>query len=371
MSREIERRFEKEGQGKAMYEDAYWQAVMERDGRANGTFVYAVRSTGIYCKPSCPSRKPRREQVVFFTEPAEAEQAGFRACRRCQPRENVSDAQVELVEHACRYIEQHLDETLRLEQLGAEVGLSQTYAQRLFKRVMGISPRQYAEAQRLERIKSQLKEGTSVTTTVYEVGYSSSSRLYERAPGQLGMTPTTYKRGGAGMVIEYTIVDSPLGRLLVAATERGICRIGLDDRDEVLEDTLRYEYPAAEIRQDDGRLSPWLEALVSYLAGEQPHLDLPVDIRATAFQWRVWEELRAIPYGQTRSYSAIASAIGQPKARRAVAQACKQNPVPLVIPCHRVVRENGEPGGYRWGAERKKHLLEQEAAGSRGSDRPI
>ena len=344
-----------------MYEEAYWQAVMERDGRANGTFVYAVRSTGVYCKPSCPSRRPRREQVLFFAEPAEAEQAGFRACRRCQPREGMNDEQVELVRRACRYIEQHLDEVLRLERLGAEVGLSQGYMQRLFKRVMGISPRQYAEAQRLEHIKSQLKGGASVTRTIYEVGYSSSSRLYERAPAQLGMTPTTYKRGGAGMLIEYTIVDSPLGRLLVAATERGICRIGLDDSDEVLEETLRHEYPAAEIRRDGGRLSPWLETLIHYLAGEQPHLDLPLDIRATAFQWRVWEELRAIPFGQTRSYSAIARAIGQPQARRAVAQACKQNPVPLVIPCHRVVREDGDPGGYRWGPERKQRLLEQEA----------
>lgn len=348
-----------------MYEDTYWQAVIERDGRANGTFVYAVYSTGVYCKPSCPSRRPQREQVVFFAQPAEAEQAGFRACRRCQPGESASDAQVELIERACRYIEQHLDETLRLERLGAELGLSQTYAQRLFKRVMGISPRQYAEAQRLERVKCQLKSGASVTRTVYEAGYSSSSRLYERAPAQLGMTPTTYQRGGAGMVIEYAIVDSPLGRLLVAATERGICRIGLADCDAALEETLRHEYPAAEICQDNGRLAPWLETLIRYLAGEQPHLDLPLDIRATAFQWRVWEELRAIPYGQTRSYSAIASALGQPKARRAVAQACKQNPVPLVIPCHRVVRENGETGGYRWGAERKKRLLEQEAEARR------
>src|SRR6185437_14771347 len=184
-----------------MYEETYWQAVLERDSQANGSFVYGVRSTGIYCKPSCPSRKPKREQVVFFPEPAEAEEAGFRACQRCQPQLGKQEAQVELVQRACRYIDEHLDETLRLEQLGAELGLSQAYAQRLFKRVLGISPRQYAEAQRLERIKSQLKEGASVTRTLYEVGYSSSSRLYERSPAQLGMTPTTYKRGGAGMLI--------------------------------------------------------------------------------------------------------------------------------------------------------------------------
>jgi AraC family transcriptional regulator, regulatory protein of adaptative response / methylated-DNA-[protein]-cysteine methyltransferase len=344
-----------------MYEEEYWQAVLERDSRANGKFVYGVRSTGIYCRPTCPSRRPQREQVVFFAQPAIAEEAGFRACLRCQPRGNEGDAQVELVQRTCRYIEQHLDETLRLEDLSAELGLSPAYAQRLFKRVMGISPRQYAEAQRLELIKSQLKEGSPVTRALYEVGYSSSSRLYERAPEQLGMTPTAYKRGGAGMTIAYTIVDSPLGRLLVAATERGICRVGLHDSDEVLADTLRHEYPAAEIRQDETRLRGWVQALVSHLQGEQPHLDLPVDIRATAFQWRVWEELRNIPYGETRSYSEIASAIGQPQARRAVAQACKQNPVPLIIPCHRVVRGDGSQGGYRWGAERKKRLLEQEA----------
>ena len=343
-----------------MYEEAYWQAVLERDSQANGRFVYGVRSTGIYCKPSCPSRKPKREQVVFFPEPAQAEGAGFRACRRCQPQTGEQDAQVELVQRACRYIEDHLDETLRLEQLGAEIGLSQAYAQRLFKRVMGISPRQYAEAQRLERIKSQLKGGASVTRTLYDVGYSSSSRLYERAPGQLGMTPTVYKRGGAGMFIAYTIVDSPLGRLLVAGTEQGICRVGLADSDEVLEGTLRLEYPAAELYKDGERLRPWLEEVIRHLVGEQPHLNLPVDIRATAFQWRVWEELRAIPYGQTRSYSEIARAIGQPQARRAVAQACKQNPVPLIIPCHRVVRDDGSLGGYRWGAERKQRLLAQE-----------
>ncbi len=351
-----------------MYEEALWQAVLAHDSQANGRFVYGVRSTGIYCKPSCPSRRPRREQVVFFPQPADAEEAGFRACRRCQPQDGTPDAQVELVQQACRYIEAHLDEKLRLEELGAAIGLSQTYAQRLFKRVLGISPRQYAEARRLERIKQQLKEGASVTRTVYDAGYSSSSRLYERTPAQLGMTPTAYKRGGAGLRIAYAIVASPLGRLLVAGTEQGICRVGLADEDEVLEATLRQEFPAAELYQDSQQLHPWLEAVVRHLEGKQPHLDLPLAMRATAFQWRVWEELRAIPYGQTRSYSEIARAIGQPSARRAVAQACKQNPVPLVIPCHRVVRDDGSPGGYRWGIERKRRLLEQESHAASQAD---
>ncbi len=344
-----------------MQEEEYWQAVLQRDKQADGEFVYAVRSTGIYCKPTCPSRKPSREQVAFFEQTEAAEQAGFRACRRCQS-ESKSDVQVELIQKACRLIEQHLDEPLRLEQFAAEIGLSPSYAQRLFKRVMGISPRQYAEAQRLERVKSQLKGDRSVTSTVYEAGYSSSSRFYERTPEQLGMTPTVYKRGGAGMHINYTIADSPLGRLLVAATRRGVCHIGLHESDEVLEGSLKHEYPAAEIQLDQTGLGLWVEVLIQHLRGQQPHLDLPIDIRATAFQWRVWQELCAIPYGETRSYSEIASAIGHPTARRAVAQACAHNPVPLIVPCHRVVRSDGGQGGYRWGVERKSQLLEQEAA---------
>lgn len=342
--------------------EEYWQAVLERDSQANGKFVYGVRSTGIYCRPTCPSRRPQRQQVVFFARPEAAEEAGFRACRRCQPREQDHETQPGVIERACHFIEQHLNEVLRLDELGAELGLSPAYAQRLFKRALGITPRQYAEAQRLKLLKNQLKEDVSVTRTLYEVGYSSSSRLYERAPEQLGMTPITYKLGGMGMHIQYVIVDSPLGRLLVATTERGVCYVGLHDSDEVLEDRLRHEYPAAEIQQDGTRMRPWLEKLMDYLQGKEPHLDLPINIRATAFQWRVWEELRNIPYGETRSYSEIASAIGQPTARRAVAQACKQNPVPLIIPCHRVVRANGDQGGYRWGTERKARLLAQEVS---------
>ena len=278
-----------------MHEEEYWQAVLERDCQANNTFVYAVRSTGIYCRPTCPARRPQREQVLFFAHSQAAEEAGFRPCRRCQPHLGKSEAHLELVEQACHYIEQHLDEPLHLSALGSELGLSLTYTQRLFKRVMGITPRQYAEAQRLQLLKRQLKEGTSVTQSLYEVGYSSSSRLYERSPRQLGMTPATYQRGGAGMVIEYTIVDSPLGRLLVAATQLGVCYIGLHESDAVLEATLRQEYPAASLRQESLSLQVWLEEVVGYLQSEQPHLNLPVDLRATAFQWRVWEELRKIP----------------------------------------------------------------------------
>jgi AraC family transcriptional regulator, regulatory protein of adaptative response / methylated-DNA-[protein]-cysteine methyltransferase len=348
-----------------MHEENYWQAVLARDKQADGAFVYAVRSTGIYCKPSCPSRKPQREQVLFFPRPEVAEEAGFRPCRRCQSQEATA-RQVELVQHACRYIETHLDSLVTLAALGSQVHMSPYHLQRTFKRIMGITPRQYAEACRLGQLKTRLKGGETVTEALYEVGYSSSSRLYERTPDQLGMTPTTYRRGGEGLRIDYTIVDSPLGRLLVATTGQGICAICLGDTDAVLEATLVSEYPAAEITRDGERaeLSQWVNVLLSHLKGLQPHLDLPLDVQATAFQWRVWEELRAIPYGSTRSYSEIAKVIGQPGATRAVARACATNPVPLVIPCHRVVREDGKPGGYRWGEERKQRLLAQEAAHS-------
>ncbi len=345
-------------------EEQYWQAVVERDSSADGTFFVAVRSTGIYCKPSCPSKRPKRENVMFFTSPEAAEQAGFRACKRCHPREGVeADPQVELVQRACRYIEEHIEDSLGLAELSAHVNMSPYHLQRVFKRIMGITPRQYAEARRLDQLKEQLKEGESVTKALYEVGYSSSSRLYERTPVQLGMTPTTYRRGGPGMHINYSIVDSPLGRLLVAATEKGVCGVCIGEADTVLESALHLEYPRADIQHDaEGTgLHQWVEALVMHLNGQQPHLDLPVDVQATAFQWRVWQELRAIPYGDTRSYSQIAQAIGQPQARRAVARACATNPVAIVVPCHRVVREDGNMGGYRWGVERKKRLLEREA----------
>lgn len=344
-----------------MQEDQYWQAVMTRDEELDGVFVYAVRSTRVYCRPSCPSRRPKREQVLFFVRPEAAEEAGFRACKRCRPREASSrEEQVALVQQLCTYIEKHFERQVTLTDLGEQVHLSPYHLQRMFKRVMGITPRQYAEAYRMEQFKTRLKEGETVTTALFDAGYSSSSRLYERVPGQLGMTPVTYRKGGAGMHIRYTIVNSPLGRLLVAATERGICSVCLGDDDAPLETALRGEYSAAEIQRDEAELSEEVNALLRYLRGQQPYLDLPVDVQATAFQWRVWQELRAIPYGSTRSYSEIAQAIGQPRARRAVARACATNPAALVIPCHRVVRENGDLGGYRWGVERKRRLLEQE-----------
>jgi AraC family transcriptional regulator, regulatory protein of adaptative response / methylated-DNA-[protein]-cysteine methyltransferase len=343
-----------------MNDDARWQAVLVRERRCDGRFVFAVRSTGIYCRPSCPARRPRRAQVRFFAGPQDAERAGFRPCRRCQPREAVAP-EVAVVRQVCRYLEDHPDGPTTLTALGAHVGVSPSHLQRLFKSLMGVTPRQYVEARRLDRFKDQLKEGDAVTGALYDAGYRSSSQLYTQAPARLGMTPATYRKGGEGMDIMYTTTASPLGGLLIGATERGLCAVRLGDSTADLEQGLMREFPAATIRRDDAALRPWVDALVRYLDGRQPQLDLPLDVQATAFQSRVYEALRAIPYGSTRSYSQVAQAIGQPTAVRAVAHACATNAVALVIPCHRVVRDDGSLGGYRWGMERKRALLAQEA----------
>lgn len=349
--------------------DGRWQAVLARDARCDGRFVFGVRSTGVYCRPSCPARRPRRENVVFFPLPEAAEHAGFRSCRRCRPRDAALDPRVGWVRRLCRHIEASPEGPLTLRALAGEAGMSPHHLQRTFKRVMGITPRQYADACRLATLKARLKKGKAVTEAIYEAGYGSSSRLYERAPAQLGMTPATYRRGGRGMRIAYATVDSPLGRLLVAATERGISAVCLGDSDATLEAALRQEYPAAEVSRDESRLGQWVEAILRYLEGREPHLDLPVDVQATAFQWRVWQELRAIPPGRTRSYGEIARRLGQPTAARAVARACATNPVALVIPCHRVVGESGALTGYRWGVERKRKLLEAEGREAQGAGR--
>jgi AraC family transcriptional regulator, regulatory protein of adaptative response / methylated-DNA-[protein]-cysteine methyltransferase len=347
--------------------DRRWRAVLARDTSFDGTFVYAVRSTGIYCRPWCPSRRPRRKQVVFFSLPAAAEQAGFRPCRRCRPGiSGAGQPQVGLIQSLCRYIEEHLEDSgteLSLHALGARTGLSPYHLQRTFKRIMGITPRQYAEARRLVILKAGLKGGKNVTDTLYDAGYGSSSRLYERAPAQLGMTPATYRNGGRNMEINYTIVPCPLGRLLVAATERGVCAVSLGDSEAALEASLVSEYPNARIHPDPHpktELDRLVIGVLDLIKGSQPHANLPVDVQATAFQWRVWKALCAIPRGATRSYSDIARAIGRPTAVRAVARAIATNPVAVVIPCHRAVHKDGTLSGYRWGPERKKALLANE-----------
>ena len=354
--------------------EALWDSVQRRDRTADGAFVYAVRSTGIYCRPSCPSRKPRREQVLFFALPDAAEQRGFRACHRCRPRSiGVRDPKIDVIARVCRQIEASVagdaasdnDSGTGLNTLSSSAGMSPHQLERAFRSVMGITPKQYADAQRMRRLKSSLKKGDNVTTALYDAGFGSSSRLYERAPAQLGMTPATYRRGGAGMKIGYTIVDSPLGRLLVAGTDRGISALYLGESDARLETALRKEYPRAQIQRDRNGLESAVGKILNHLRGREPHLDLPTDVQATAFQRRVWDELRHIPYGKTKTYSEVARAIGRPSAVRAVARACATNPVSVVVPCHRVVRGDGNLAGYRWGLDRKLALLEKERGGNK------
>jgi AraC family transcriptional regulator of adaptative response/methylated-DNA-[protein]-cysteine methyltransferase len=342
-------------------------AVALHDARMDGSFVYAVRSTGIYCRPSCPSRRPHAKQILLFVKPEAAEQAGFRECQRCHPREAPGSPQADLVRRVCNEIENNDEGTISLRSLAERTGLSAAHLQRTFRQAMGITPRQYADARRVARFKSELRKGKDVTTALHEVSYGSSSRVYEKSDAHLGMTPATYRRGGRGMNMAYTIAPSTLGRVLVAATERGISAVYLGDRDSDLVAALRKEYPNAQIRSGSGEHSKWVRAIVQHLAGSNPQLDLPTDVVATAFQRRVWEALRAIPFGTTRTYSEVARSIGQPSAVRAVARACATNPTSIVVPCHRVVRTDGTMAGYRWGMGRKKLLLEREkaAAGAR------
>jgi AraC family transcriptional regulator of adaptative response/methylated-DNA-[protein]-cysteine methyltransferase len=342
-------------------DEQLWQAVVSKDARFDGQFVFAVSSTGVYCRPSCPSRRAHRERVSFFDLPEAAEQAGFRACLRCQPqRARVLDPQMELVQRVCSVLNASDSETVKLTELASHAGVSVFHLQRTFKRVMGISPRQYLAARRFGNFKALVRKGDSVTTALYESGFNSSSRLYEYASEELGMTPATYSRGGRGVNINYTITDSSMGRLLVAMTERGVCAVRMSDTDAELEKDLREEFPHAEIKRDDSALREQLQKILNHLDHNEPRLDLPLDIRATAFQRQVWEKLRAIPYGQTVSYGDVAKSLGNPGAVRAVGRACATNPVALVIPCHRVVREDQSLGGYRWGLERKKKLLQKE-----------
>ena len=346
--------------------ESLWQAVAERRRAADGAFVYAVKTTGIYCRPSCPSRRPQRDRVEFYPIPEAAERAGYRPCRRCHPNEIVSsEPAIARVRAACRAIDEALAAeapTPGLEALGAQVGASPFHLQRSFKKLLGISPREYADARRLGRVKEMLREGNGVADALYGAGYGSASRLYERADTQSGMTPATYAKGGRGARITFAIGRCRFGRVLVGATERGICAVSLGDDEAALEEALRREYPAADLVP--GARGPWFDAVLRRLEGETAPEALPLDLRATAFQWRVWQALQAIPPGETRTYKELAAAIGMPKAARAVGRACGANRVAVVIPCHRAVRGDGEIGGYRWGAERKATLLAAERSRS-------
>jgi len=343
-----------------------WQAVLERDAGHDGEFVFAVSTTGVYCRPSCAARRPRRENVRFFPAPEAAERAGYRACLRCRPKALSGNREADSVKAICRFIEQHLDEPLTLGRLGQEFRQSPFHLQRRFKAVLGITPRAYADSCRLRMLKRNLQAGDSVTRAMYDAGYGSSSRLYERTASQLGMTPDKYRRGAVAATIRYACARSPLGRMLIAATGQGICSIQFARTDAELIEGLKREFPFAVRREDDGGLQVWVEALLRQMTGKDLDSALPLDIRATAFQRSVWAYLQSIPFGETKSYSEVAKAIGRPRACRAVARACATNPVAVAIPCHRVVREDGNAGGYRWGVGRKKTLLamEQHASAS-------
>ena len=335
-----------------------WSLVLARDARADGRFVYAVRSTGVFCRPSCPSRRPQRENVEFFDSPAQAQQAGYRACMRCSPLER--NPQTQKIEAACRYIDENLDVTLSLTAISRHVAVSPFHFQRLFKRILGISPRQYQQARRAGKFRQALLSEGRVTDAIYEAGYSSSSRAYESIPAQLGMTPSAFRRKGEGVDIRYTILATELGKLLLATTERGVCAIRFGESNVKLVRELTHEFGLAEIQRDDEGLKQLAAQVQQLLGGSSAALNIPIDIQGTAFQQLVWETLKKIPAGETRAYAQVAASIGRPKAVRAVANACASNPVAVVVPCHRVVHKNGHLAGYRWGVKRKEILMEKE-----------
>lgn len=340
--------------------DARWQAVQRRDRSADGTFVYAVTSTGVFCRPSCPSRRPQRHRVRFFDNVEAAAAAGFRACKRCTPADAAASAPERAIRRATRYLRDHADATVPLAALARVVGLSPFHLQRQFKKALGVSPREYQAACRASRFRQELRGGRDVTTAMYEAGYGSPSRMYEVAPTGRGMSPATYRLGGEGASIGFNVERCALGWLLVAATAKGVCAVKLGDAPQALEDELRCEFPRAQILPRTLVKPAWIRAVLRGVTGTSSAIDLPLDIRGTAFQWRVWRALQQIRPGDTRSYSDVARHIGQASAVRAVASACARNPVCLVIPCHRVIGKDGGLGGYRWGSARKAELLSRE-----------
>ncbi|WP_338669231.1 bifunctional DNA-binding transcriptional regulator/O6-methylguanine-DNA methyltransferase Ada [Pseudodesulfovibrio methanolicus] len=339
------------------------RAVLNRDASASG-FVYAVRTTGVYCRPGCPSRSPNPENVRFFDTPALAEQAGFRPCKRCRPdAPDHLDARSARVAAACRTIEQSLADGAAppsLEDLARGAGLSPSHFQRLFKTRTGITPKEYALAVRDGRVREALAKGVSVTEAIYAAGFGAPSRFYERAGQALGMPPATYRRGGRGLTIRYATADCFLGVVLAGFTDLGICAIEFGDAREPLVQALRQRFPEADLHDAQGELAPLLAEVAAFVRRPDRGLDLPLDIQGTAFQQRVWQELMRIPAGETRTYGDVARALDAPGAVRAVAAACAANPLAVAVPCHRVLRKSGELAGYRWGLERKRRLLEIE-----------
>jgi AraC family transcriptional regulator of adaptative response/methylated-DNA-[protein]-cysteine methyltransferase len=351
-------------QEKAMSDVERWNALVSRDPAHDGRFFYGVVTTGVYCRPSCKSRRPLRKNVRFYASTTEAERAGLRPCLRCRPGDtSLHDRTTKAVHELCAYIERHADEPLPLRELARRAGKSPFHLQRRFKAIIGITPRQYVEACRLKAFKSGLRAGESILDSTFSSGFNSSSRVYERVDSRLGMTPAQYRKGGKGLQISYATAPTPLGPALLAATDRGVCYVGLGSIPALVRE-LEDEFPEATLtrmpRANEGRLSDWIRALKDHLCGESHRMDLPLDVRGTAFQTRVWSFLQSIPYGQVRSYEEVARAVGSPGAARAVGSACAQNRTALLIPCHRVIRGDGSAGDYRWGRGRKERLLRAE-----------
>lgn len=348
---------DREGDGVSVDAQAAWNAVLHHDRRYDGRFVYAVSSTHIYCRPSCPARRPARHRVSFFPSARQAEAAGFRACLRCQPQSAQGALPDRRIEQARQYLDDHADETVSLRRLAGHVELSPFHLQRAFQRVLGLSPKAYQDAKRIERFTALLKRGESVTSATYEAGFGSSSRVADRVSGALGMTPSAYRSGGKGVTLLYATALTPVGCALIAGTERGVVSVSLGDSEEDLVASLKEAYPHAKLSRDPKGLKRQIQALLQCLDGRPLSDSMALDVQATVFQRKVWKELQNIPRGSTRTYREIAREIGQPAAARAVARACATNPIAVAIPCHRVVREDGSLAGYRWGLERKKRLL--------------
>lgn len=345
--------------------DLCWRAVETKDAQYDGKFFFGVLTTGVYCRPSCPSRLPLRKNVRFYETTSQAEADGLRACLRCRPLATVgADPAEQWIRETCRFIEDNISERLTLAALASRVEMSPFHLQRAFKAVVGVSPRQYVEALRLKKLKTSLRTCKDVTEAVYHAGFESSSRVYERADTRLGMTPSQYRSGGKGVAMTYATVETAFGAMMVAATDRGLSFVQFGNSELELLGMLRAEYPLAQHRPMAQPCHPdfskWILALQEHLEGNQPRLSLPLDIRATAFQMKVWSYLQSIPYGAVQSYAEVAAGIGQPRAVRAVARACASNKVAVLVPCHRVIRGTGELGGYKWGLPRKRAIIDCE-----------
>ena len=347
-----------------MNDEARWTAVQQRDTAFDGEFVYAVRTTGVYCKPSCASRRALRKNVSFFDSPVAAEREGFRACQRCRPNADRKPLINTVVHELARAIDTNPHEPARLEALAKKAGYSPFHLQRAFKSIIGSTPKQYQNAVRVRALKQELQRNASVTEAIHQAGFGSGSRIYEQSEAQLGMTPSEYRSGGKGLTISYAHGDTPLGMVLIGATDRGICFLQFGESETELVTELQRQFAAATLQAmpDHSRAEfrGWMDKLANHLRGMQPQLDLPLDLRGTAFQLMVWRYLQQLPYGEVKSYAEVAADLGKPRAARAIASACARNGVAVLIPCHRVVRGTGALGGYRWGLERKRVLLDIE-----------